>query len=194
VNLTSSAELAVRLVNSAHQAAGTPDPLGTVSGFRALLADRSVLPVSTGAADLDAARALRAELAEVFTDIASGRQAAATGRLNALLARYPVHPELVSHDDQRWHLHLAGHGSAADRLGARAVFGLTLVVSRFGLDRLGMCAIAACPRVFIDASPNRSRRYCAECASRTNVTTIRTQAHTAQAHATRADHAVTAAS
>jgi predicted RNA-binding Zn ribbon-like protein len=191
VNLTSSAELAVRLVNSAHRAADDPEPLGTVHSFRALLADRPELCAAATLADLSALRALRAELNEVFTDAASGRGGAAAGRLNALLAATPIQPELVSHDDQRWHIHLAEHGSAADRVAGRAVYGLTLIVSRFGVDRLGVCAIAACSRVFIDASTNRSRRYCTECASRTNVTTIRAQA---PSPARRADHAAPAAS
>jgi predicted RNA-binding Zn ribbon-like protein len=174
VNLTSYAELAVRLVNTACQPVGDPDPLGSVSDFRALVFDRPPLAAAAAASDLEALRALRAELAQVFADAATGREAAATGRLNALLARSPVMPEIVIHDDQPWHVHLAPHGSAADQFAAAAVVGLTLTVSQYGLARLGSCSIASCHRVFIDASSNRSRRYCPEhCATRANVTTIR---------------------
>jgi predicted RNA-binding Zn ribbon-like protein len=177
VNLTSYAELAVRLVNTAYPAGDDPDPLGAVSDVRALLSDRPQLAAVVTPGDLEALRALRGELTEVFAAAATGRDAAATGRLNALLARCPVMPELVSHDDQRWHVHLAGHGSAADRYAAAAVVGLTLSVSQYGLGRLGICSIASCQRVFIDASTNRSRRYCPEHgAARTNVTTIRAAA------------------
>jgi predicted RNA-binding Zn ribbon-like protein len=190
VNLTSYAELAVRLVNTAYPASGISDPLGAVSDFRALVADRPRLAAAATAFDLEALRALRAELSEVFIAAATGRDAAAMGRLNGLLARSPVQPELVTHDDQPWHMHLAEHGSAADQYAAGAVVGLTLTAAEDGLSRLGVCSIASCHRVFIDASPNRSRRYCAEhCATRTNVTTIRAQAHTA-----RPDPAATAAS
>lgn len=176
MNLTSSAELAVRLVNSAYQAAGLPDPLGTVSDFRALMAGRPELPGAMTPADLEPLRAARAELSEIFTAAAAGRDAVASAALNAMLARSPIHPELVRHDDQQWHVHLAEHGAAADKIMARVVFAVTLIVSRYGMDRLGVCAIASCPRVFIDASPNRSRRYCAECAARANVTAIRGRA------------------
>jgi predicted RNA-binding Zn ribbon-like protein len=179
VNLTSYAELAVRLVNTAYPAPGDPDPLGATSDFRALVSDRPKLAAAATAFDLEALRALRAELGEVFTAAATGRDAAAMGQLNALLARSPVQPELVTHDDQPWHVHLAEHGSAADRYTAGAVVGLTLTVSQYGLARLGICSIASCQRVFIDASSNRSRRYCPEhCATRANVTTIRAQAGT----------------
>ncbi len=53
-------------------------------------------------------------------------------------------------------------GRLADRYAAGAIFGLSLFLSQYGIDRLGTCTIAACPRVFLDASTNRSRRYCAE--------------------------------
>jgi predicted RNA-binding Zn ribbon-like protein len=188
VNLTSYAELAVRLVNTAYRPHGDSDPLGAASDFRALVSDRPKLAAAATALDLEALRALRDELREVFTAAATGRDAAAMGRLNALLARSPVQPELVTHDDQPWHVHLAEHGSAADRYAAGAVVGLTLTVSQHGLARLGTCSIASCPRVFIDASSNHSRRYCPEHgASRGNVTTLRAQSH---GQAGRADTAV----
>ena len=160
MNLTSYAELAVRLVNSAFPASGDPDPLGAVSDFRALVTDRPRLAATATALDLAALRALRAELSEVFTAAATGRDAAVMSGLNALLARSPVQPELVTHDDEPWHLHLAEHGSAADQYTAGAVVGLTQTASQHGLGRLGTCSIASCHRVFIDASSNRSRRYC----------------------------------
>jgi predicted RNA-binding Zn ribbon-like protein len=176
VNLTSYAELAVRLVNTAFQSGDDPDPLGDTSAFGALVSDHPYLARAVTPFDLDALRTLRAEIAAVFTAAATGRGREAASRLNAILVRCPIQPELVSSDDQHWHVHLAEAGSAADRYAAGAVIGLTLIVSQYGLDRLGVCSIASCQRVFIDSSPNRSRRYCAEHgAARTNVTTIRAQ-------------------
>ena len=177
MNLTSYAELAVRLVNTAYRASDVPDPLGAIDGFRALVTDHPHLARTATLADLEALRALRAELGDVFTTAATGRAPESVGRLNALLIRHPTQPELVAHDDQRWHVHLADVGSVADRYAAGAISGLTFVVSQFGLDRLGVCSIASCQRVFLDASSNRSRRYCTEhCTARGNVTTIRGQA------------------
>jgi predicted RNA-binding Zn ribbon-like protein len=174
VNLTSYAELAVRLVNTAYRASDVPDPLGAIDSFRALVTDRPHLARTATLADLDALRALRVQFSEVFAAAATGRDPEAVARLNALLIRHPIQPELVAHDDQRWHVHLADSGSVADRYAAGAIGGLTLVVSQFGLNRLGVCSIASCQRVFIDASSNRSRRYCTEhVAARGNVTTIR---------------------
>jgi predicted RNA-binding Zn ribbon-like protein len=124
--------------------------------------------------DLAVLRHLRAEFTTIFTAAASGDASTAMDRMNVLLLQFPVHPELVSHDDQRWHVHLARHGSVADRLGAGAVIGIALTVSQVGVSRLGVCGIAACGRVFIDASPGKSRRYCVEHApARGNVSTLR---------------------
>jgi predicted RNA-binding Zn ribbon-like protein len=185
VNLTSYAELAVRLVNSAFQAPSDPDPLGASDTFGVLVSDRPHLTGAATAVDLTALRALRTDLAAVFAAAATGRDAEAAGRLNAVLARSSVQPELISHDDQAWHVHLADTGSVADRYAAGAAIGLSLIVSQLGFSRLGTCSIASCHRVFIDASPGRSRRYCAEHgASRPNVTAIRAQARpSAPAHA-----------
>jgi predicted RNA-binding Zn ribbon-like protein len=176
VNLTSYAELAVRLVNTAFRANGDPDPLGATDAFRMLVSDHVELSGAVTPYDLDAMRVLRDELVTIFTAAATGRDHEATERLNALLVRFPIQPELVSHDDQRWHVHLARSGSVSDRYASGAVIGLTLMVSQLGLSRFGICSIAACQQVFIDGSPNRSRRYCPEhSATRGNVTTIRAE-------------------
>ncbi|MEW9555726.1 CGNR zinc finger domain-containing protein [Nonomuraea sp. NPDC050783] len=105
---------------------------------------------------------LRQELAAVFD--AAGDERAVVARLNALLVRYPVRPQLSAHDGRPWHLHLAEDPAAT------AVMGLAAVVAELGADRLGRCREPHCGRAFLDTSSNRSRRYCsARCASRANV-------------------------
>lgn len=173
MNLSTYAELAVRLANTAVQADGEPDPLSSTATCAKTFSDCITVPVSRR--DLAVLLYVRGEFAAIFTSAASGNYQAAIDRLNSLLVQFPIQPELVSHDDQRWHVHLADHGSAADRFAAGSVIGVALTVSLYGVSRLGICAIASCPRVFIDASPNKSRRYCAEHAARGNVSTLRTQ-------------------
>lgn len=174
MDLTSYAELAVRLVNSAQSGEGHVDSLSHPDALRALVADRSHLHGQVSHNDVTALRQLRAELAEIFMAAAEGDEPAAAERLNALLIRHPVHPVISGHDNQGWHLHLSDGGSVADRYAAGAVFGLATIVTQFGADRLGICTLASCHGVFIDASTNRSRRYCSDhCASRANVTAFR---------------------
>jgi predicted RNA-binding Zn ribbon-like protein len=171
VNLSSYADLAVRLANTV-QAPGGPDPLGTAAACASALGDCLTGPATRR--DLDVLRHLRTEFNAIFTAAATGDDQLAMDRLNALLLQFPIQPEMVSHDDKRWHVHLASQGSVADRFAAGAVIGVALTVSLVGVSRLGLCAIASCPLVFIDASPGKSRRYCAEhAAARGNVSTLR---------------------
>jgi predicted RNA-binding Zn ribbon-like protein len=175
VDLTSYAELAVRLVNTAAaDGSSDADRLGSTDAFRAFAADDPHLSGPCTHHDLDALRMLRAELGAIFAAAAERDHAAAAERLNALLVQYPVRPKLAQHGRSRWHLHLDESGSVADRYGAAAVAGLAMIVSQFGLNHLGICAIPACRSVFVDASPGRSSRYCADhCANKANVTAFR---------------------
>ncbi len=175
VDLTSYAELAVRLVNTAAaDGTGDADQLGTTDAFRAFVADDPHLSGPCTHHDLEALRILRAELSAIFAAAAERDHAVAAERLNALLIQYPVRPTLAQHGRSRWHLHLDESGSVADRYGAGAVAGLAMIVSEFGLSHLGICALPACHSVFADASPGRSNRYCADhCANKANVTAFR---------------------
>ena len=182
MDLTAYAELAVRLVNSADNGDGHDDRLSSPEAFRALTADRPHLAGQIAHNDLEALRQLRGELTSIFMASVEGDEPAAVGRLNALLIRHPVHPVISGHDNQRWHLHLSDGGSVADRYAAGAVIGLATIVTQLGADRLGVCTLASCHGVFIDASTNRSRRYCSEhCASRANVTAFRARRRTGSA-------------
>jgi predicted RNA-binding Zn ribbon-like protein len=177
VNLSSYAALAVRLANTAARASDEPDPLGSPSACAGALGDWLAGPVTRR--DLDVLRHVRDEFNAIFKAAATGDDQAAMDRLNALLVQFPIQPEMTSHDQQRWHVHLAGHGSAGDRFVAGGIIGVALTVSLLGVSRLGICTIASCPQVFIDASPGKSRRYCAEHAAARgaggNVSTLRRQ-------------------
>jgi len=172
VNLSSYAELAVRLANTAVQTPEELDPLGSAAACASALGDSLAGPLTRR--DLAVLRHVRDEFNLVFTAAATGDDQRAMDRLNALLLQFPIQPEMVNHDDQRWHVHLASQGSVADRFAAGAIIGVALTVSLVGVSRLGICAIASCHQVFIDASPGKSRRYCAVHApAKGNVSTLR---------------------
>ena len=179
MGLTSYAELAVRLVNSASNG-GHQDTLSEPEAVRALLADRSDLRGPVTRVDLDALRHLRDELTAVFSACIQGDPAAGVERINALLISHPVHPVIVPtqgpgrRDRRPYQLSLSGSGSVSDRFTTGAVMGLATVLTQFGPDRLGRCGLACCTGVFVDTSPNGSRRYCSEqCANRASVTAFR---------------------
>jgi predicted RNA-binding Zn ribbon-like protein len=181
VNLSSYAALAVRLANTAAYASDEPDPLGSPAACAGALGDCIAGPVTRR--DLDVLRHVRDEFNAIFKAAATGDDQAAMDRLNALLVQFPIQPEMTSHDQQRWHVHLASQGSVADRFVAGAIIGVALIASGLGVSRLGICTIASCPQVFIDGSPGKSRRYCAEhvaARGNGNVSTLRRQPGLAQ--------------
>ena len=172
MDLTSYAELAVRLVNTSHAGDDHQDELATVEAYRALMADRAALCARVSSADLDALRELRSQLRLIFAACAAGDGDEAAARLNALLARHPIHPEIARHDGGTWHLHHADSGSVADRYAAGAALGLTIVITNLGTDRLRHCE-ASCPNVLVDPTPDRSRAYCGDrCAAKASVTAL----------------------
>ncbi len=104
-------------------------------------------------------------------------------RLNDLLARHPVSPFISGHGGQGLHLHVAERrSSVAETLAAEGLMGLAIVVCDLGPDRLGECQADRCEQVFVDTSPNRSRRYCSDrCSSRANVAAFRARRRAAAA-------------
>jgi predicted RNA-binding Zn ribbon-like protein len=62
--------------------------------------------------------------------------------------------------------------------------GLSTLVCDLGATRLGVCDASPCADVFVDVSPNRSRRYCSDrCSSRANVAAYRARRRAAAAAA-----------
>jgi predicted RNA-binding Zn ribbon-like protein len=174
VDLSSYAELAVRLVNTYDPARSDRDNLRDLEALRALVADRPHLNVRVTRNDLDALLLLRAELRKIFSASAEGDEGEAVEMLNALLIQHPIHPQISGHDGQRWHLHLTESGSVADKYAAGAVMGLAVLITDIGTARLGLCQAASCSAAFLDTTTNRSRRYCSDrCASRSNVAAYR---------------------
>jgi len=178
VDLKSYADLAVRLVNSTNQGLGCGDALATVESYRGLMADRPHLAGKVTGTDLEALRLLREELLLIFTAADRGEAGQVAERLNALLARHPIHTELVSHDGQQWHIHLVESGSAADRHAAGAIAGLTGLVTESGTGRFGICEAEGCGRAFADTGSSAEKRYCSEgCKPKAKVRALRAHGH-----------------
>jgi predicted RNA-binding Zn ribbon-like protein len=174
VDLSSYAELAVRLVNTASLGHEGGDLLGTLDGLRVLVSDREHLNHGITRSDLEALRQLRGEFRGFFLSCSLGSGTEAASRLNELLMQYPVHPQLSGHDGQPWHVHYTESGSMADKYAAGAAMGLAVRLADLGLDRFGICQAAPCQGVFIDTSAGRTRRYCSDrCTNRANVTAFR---------------------
>jgi predicted RNA-binding Zn ribbon-like protein len=160
------ADHAARLVNT---------PLDELEDVEDLLVDRASRVVPPTPKDLATLRRLQPELRCVFEASAAGDEDAVVDRLNALMAKYPVKPVISGHGSTSWHLHVTDEtSSVSELLAGEALMGLAFLVCDLGATRLGLCQAAPCGGVFIDTSPNQSRRYCSDrCSSRANVAAYR---------------------
>lgn len=157
----SYAQVAVEIVNR---------PLDTVAAVGDLLRERGWSRTATPA-DVAPLQAMQAKLTVVVESSAAGDGPAVVRLLNGLLSEHPIRPQISGHDAGHLHLHVSDEGAgAADVLIAEALFGLALLTTELGPTRLGRCAAPGCGRAYLDASHNRSRRYCSSrCSSRVNV-------------------------
>lgn len=155
------------------------------AALREHLADRSWLHRSVVTDDVAALQTFCAELRPVFEASQADDVRLVVSQLNDLLARHPVTPMISDHDPTHLHMHVANRAaSVAELLIGEALMGLATLVCDLGATRLGTCSEPKCDHVFVDTSPNQSRRYCSDrCSSRANVAAFR-----ARQKAVRAQH------
>lgn len=145
------------------------------ASVRRFLDTRTWLVAQVDERDAAALRRFQRQLRPVFEASNDGDQRCVVERLNALFATHPVTPFIAGDGPSEWHLHVADRSSSvAELVVAESLMGLATLVCDLGATRLGVCDAAACDQVFVDTSPNRSRRYCSDrCSSRANVAAYR---------------------
>lgn len=139
------------------------------------LAGRAWLQSQVTERDLVVLRRFSKDLRPAFEASALDDAQGVVDVLNALLERHPITPRIADHNPARLHIHVANKAaSVADLLIGESLLGLANLVCDVGPTRLGVCAAAPCANVYVDTSPNQSRRYCSErCSSRANVAAYR---------------------
>jgi hypothetical protein len=149
--------------------------LPDVEALNALLDDRGWLVEQSTDRDCMLLRRFQRELRPVFEASDAGDVDAVVDQLNELMVRHPVTPRIHAHDGSRLHIHAASKSqSVAELLVGEALLGLANLVCDLGPTRLGVCAATPCTNVYVDTSPNQSRRYCSDrCSSRANVAAYR---------------------
>jgi hypothetical protein len=163
-------QLAADLVNT--DCARKGELLPNTAALEGFLGDHG-LGVDTPIDDvhLHEIRAMRAPLRAVFE---APTLSEAVQRTNELLRRSGIQPQLVAHAGAA-HLELVPASALPDRLIGLAAAGLAAVLEEDGFDRMRQCADQTCTDVFVDASRNRSRRYCRPqtCGNRAKVAAYR---------------------
>lgn len=160
------AERAADLVNA------DIDDAGALVRF---VGDRTWLHEHVVERDATALRRFQRELRPVFEASSARDDTRVVELLNGLLAKHPVTPYIAGHEPGKWHIHVADRtSSVAELLVAESLMGLSTLVCDLGATRLGVCDASPCTAVFVDTSPNQSRRYCSDrCSSRANVAAYR---------------------
>ena len=160
------AEASAHLVNA---------PLPDAAAVRALLTSRDWLHDQCSDRDALVLRRFQRELRPVFEASGHGDTRAVIAGLNALMVEHPMTPQISDHDPDNLHLHVATRSaSVAELLVSESLLGLSTLVCDLGATRLGVCAASPCTNVYVDTSPNQSRRYCSDrCSSRANVAAYR---------------------
>ncbi len=154
--------------------------LSDVESVVAFLDQRSWLHEQVTDRDATVLRRFQRQLRPVFETSGLGDEQGVVRLLNDLLATHPVTPYIAEHpaadgSASDWHMHVADRqSSVAELLVAESLMGLSTLVCDLGATRLGVCGATSCEDVFVDTSPNRSRRYCSDrCSSRANVAAYR---------------------
>src|SRR4051794_5661069 len=189
-------------VRYAERAAGLVNAdLDDVEHLIRFLDERQWLHRSVVEKDAGALRKFVKQLRPVFESSNAGDEYAVVAQLNALLAKHPVTPYIAGHDSTgpvgtRWHMHVADQqSSVSELLIAESLMGLSTLVCDLGATRLGVCDAPPCTQVFVDVSPNQSRRYCSDrCSSRANVAAYRARQREAAATTATATKATRATS
>jgi len=154
-----------------------------VDALRAHLADREWLVSQSTDRDCMLLRKFQRELRPVFEAADADDVRATVDLLNEAMVRHPITPRIADHDTADLHLHVATKAaSVAELLVGESLLGLATLVCDLGPTRLGVCSETHCSNVYVDTSPNRSRRYCSDrCSSRANVAAYRARQKAASA-------------
>jgi len=141
----------------------------------ALLVSRQWLHESSSDRDATVLRRFQRELRLVFEASDVEDVSGVISGLNELMEKYPITPMISDHAPDDLHLHVATRSaSVSELLIGESLLGLSTLACDLGPTRLGVCAGSKCDNVFVDTSPNQSRRYCSDrCSSRANVAAYR---------------------
>jgi predicted RNA-binding Zn ribbon-like protein len=166
----------VDFVKYAESSAGLVNAdLSDLDALSAHLEPRAWLQPQVVERDATVLRKFQRDLRPVFEASAAEDTRGVVDGLNALLDRHPITPRIADRNLDNLHLHVANKAaSVADLLIGESLLGLATLVCDLGPSRLGVCSATPCTNVYVDTSPNQSRRYCSErCSSRANVAAYR---------------------
>jgi predicted RNA-binding Zn ribbon-like protein len=161
--------LAENLVNSLDHSIAVPEHLAAPADLADFLEQQGIeWPRRVTQADLEAVRALRAQVRDLF---AADTAARATEKLNELLENARVNLQLRREKGAaRLVWTLDSSVPLAQALRSAAAVSAAHLATEFGFERLRVCGADPCADVFLDASKRGEQRFCGpRCATRVRV-------------------------
>ncbi|TWD81352.1 CGNR zinc finger protein [Kribbella amoyensis] len=176
-HLIASLDAAVALANgfSGGYASGKPRPPGDTAVVEAALRlTTNRLPEIELDPFADGGRALYGALRLIV----DGQVDEAAEAINALLEETRAVPRLLRREDLPWHLHFVSPGvSAATGWLAEFATAVAMLLGSDDQQRLRGCEATRCDNLFLDATRNRTQRFCSTaCQNRTKVAAYRARA------------------
>ena len=102
----------------------------------------------------------------------------AAALMNELLAKTSAAPHLTRSDGEPWHLHFGSPDEANGWL-AEFATAVAMLLGSDELERVRHCEAVRCDELFLDATRNRTQRFCSTaCQNRTKVAAHRANAST----------------
>lgn len=135
------------------------DKLSDLSSIKRFVKDRIITEVAELTShDVGQLHMVRNQFRAIFL---APNERAKFSLINEALSATRISPRLVEHDDLGIHLHYFPlFASLSDHLIADFSMALAILMSAGEINRLRVCLVMDCSRVFIDSSRNRSRTYC----------------------------------
>lgn len=176
-------KLALALANAFWRPSAKPTLEASGAAFIAahehLLKEHGVSPRPLTPHDIDEFEDLAVRVRRVVDE---PDEAAALEQLNGLLECCETAPRVSVQGGAPRLRYAPDDSDCLDWIAANAAMGLTQAICAHGRDRLGVCSAESCDNLFVDASKNRTRRYCSDtCASRTTVRALRARRRLAAA-------------
>ncbi len=111
------------------------------------------------------------DLLPLLLDLPDSDQETLIERVNEELARLPISPSIVDHDNIGTHIHWTPSSATFDdKVITDVLMALSQELCDNGTSRFGRCGASDCDDLFYDGTRNHSKRFCSDprCANRTH--------------------------
>jgi hypothetical protein len=165
-HLKDSLLAAVELANvfGAQYRQGRPAPAPDAAAVQAALRLTTNREIAVDPADYESGGKILYDALSSFPDVDRAAEL-----VNTMLRETQAAPQLIRDPGAPWHLHFGSPGEATGWL-AEFATAVAMLLGSEHVERLRQCAAVRCDGLFLDATRNRTQRFCSTaCQNRTKV-------------------------